>query len=616
MHIKSKLRRLLKDLLVRSSESDYRNRVANRQSIKNVILEDNLLSPELLSQSPGGFMRVLASDEDNAIQISERLTRYKDELGVQSVHIAKKAVEYFSRPNKLSLYSRSVVLKLQPKALLQSSNLVLLQDHHKFIKEEVLDCDDIPERKPEHVVIDFSSPNIAKPFHFGHLKSTILGNYLSNLNTFLGNQVTKLNYIGDWGTQYGLLSLGLEQFKSNEPENGTSKSALKYLVDVYAKANELGHQDESFYIEAKRRFALMCNETESKELDEWRKIRDISIEELKKSYSRLGVEFDVFEYESDYAKKSTELIEQMRSNDLVKVLEDGVVVAQVEKNNRILNIPVLKSDGASLYITRDVAAAIDRRDKFDYDKMLYVVGADQEKHFHSLREIIGILGYNWKDRLIHVKMGKVMGMSSRKGQFVLLSDIIDEATKLYIASTRGTSTSKITHESDIKDVGHNLALSALFVYDMRNSRTHNYQFSWDELTYQSSRSGINLQATFARLSSLLDRASSIGLKPVDSLADLNPDAMCCVEGMNLLSRLDELDNELHSSYWSMDPNPLVNHALHLCKAVNRARKSERLRVIDEQDERKARTRLSLFKSSYRQLELIIKLIGLKPLYKV
>lgn len=465
-------------------------------------------------------------------------------------------------------------------------------------------------RLKQNIVIDFSSPNIAKPFHYGHLKSTILGNFLANINKFVGNHVTKLNFIGDWGTQYGLLDLEL----GDQIDDSATELSLRFLLDVYIRANERAKVDGNFYEEAKRRFSLI--EADPKHLKRWLQIRDLSVSELKRSYKKLGVEFDAYEFESEYVKESIELVKRIQGEDFIRE-QDGALVAQIQKNNKILDIPILKSDGSSLYITRDVAAAIDRMDKFKFDQLLYVAGANQEKHFHCLKEIVRKLGHDWHDRLMHVKMGKVIGLSSRSGgSEQLLSDIIDEATNQFIDITRQVPTTKVKDETEIEDVALHLALSALFVFDMRNARTRNYNFEWNSVMSPSERSGINLQTTFARLSSLLQKASDEGLKSCEHSEELELDAICCIEALNLVEELDEFPNELYDSYLKLDSKPLVDYALKLCKAINRARRSENLRVLGGSNERFARTRLTLFENSFSQLKLMIELIGLKPLHRV
>jgi arginyl-tRNA synthetase len=468
-------------------------------------------------------------------------------------------------------------------------------------------------RENKRVVIDFSSPNIAKPFHFGHLKSTILGNFLANLHKYYGNEVIKLNYVGDWGVQYGLLSLGLSETISPD---GNIK--LSDLLNIYVESNKRAQEDQTYYEKAKQRFRDMDIGRDEAQLARWRKVRDISLNELRHSYNRLGIQFDVFEYESDHVTRSHKLVESMRSLDLLETLSDGLLVTDISRNGKHFDAPLLKSDESTLYLTRDLAAAFHRKKEYSFDKMLYVVGSDQEKHFYSLREIIKKFdGCHWADNLIHVKMGKVVGMSSRSGQALLLSDIIDEATRNYIESTRNVPTSKVSDEADIEEVGKQLALSALFIYDMRNKRTRNYEFDWAQVMVAGERSGIHLQTTYARLCSLLKKAElERGLKPYETVDEINYDAICCIEGVHLINIMNSLDRKLTESYDALDPSPLVNHALLLCKATNGARRSDWLHVLNEPDDNKALSRLTLFESSRSQLEFIIRMLGLKPLNRV
>jgi arginyl-tRNA synthetase len=473
------------------------------------------------------------------------------------------------------------------------------------------------------VAIDFSSPNIAKPFHFGHLKSTILGNFLANLHKYYGNKVIRINYIGDWGVQYGLLSLGLEELKSQGKLNEflEDKNKLNRLLEIYVNSNKRGQEDQVYYDMAKQHFKAMDCDQDEEQLLRWRQIRDISLSELKQSYNRLGVEFDVFEYESDYVADARHIVARMQSLGLAKAQDAGqnqsYLATTVLKNAKLIDVPIQKSDGSTLYITRDIAAAISRKNKYNFDKMLYVVGSDQEKHFHCLREIIKKLDCHWADDLIHVKMGKVIGMSSRSGKALLLSDILSEAAYNYMKSTRDVPTSKVSDEADIEEVGQQLALSALFVFDMRNKRTKNYEFGWNQVMVPGERSGIHLQTTYARLCSLLNKARlERNLRPYNTVEEINYDSICCIEGVHLINVMNDLERKLDESYQALDPSPLVNHSLLLCKAANRARKSDWLHVINEPDTSKALSRLTLFESARSQIEFIILMLGLKPLARV
>lgn len=616
MSLKHRLRHVLGDLLEKTQNPRVRDRVLEHSTIKHILLSkipaafNHFVEP----QSSSGFLRILAKDENNAKDIAKRLSDCRAELGIlDTIRVVGCAIDHLiPKGDELPKFTHSVVIRQDPKETLSYALSLASEDGISKLTSEVIENRD---NLPSRVVIDFSSPNIAKPFHFGHLKSTILGNYLANLYTLFGSQVTRLNYIGDWGTQYGLLSLGMDEFCSDKTRDSLT---LRQLLDIYSKSNQRSIDDPDYFQRAKAVFHLMDKEKDSRQLERWRKIRDLSLQDLKQSYSGLGVNFDIYEYESDYAHSCKTVVEDMIAKNFTTTKDDGVVVANVEKNYKPHEVPVLKSDGSSLYITRDIAAAIDRKRKFNFDQMLYVVGSDQEKHFSYLQSIARNLGHDWASQLQHVMVGKVIGMSSRSGNCLLLSDIIDEATDRYIESTKNTVTSKVSDNIEMTRVGRQLALSSLFIYDMRNFRMRSYNFSWTDVTRLGQGTGLNIQTAYARLSSLVNKADEAGIKPVTTEDALKLDAICCIEASNLICAMNQLDIALHHSYWTKDASPLVNHAILLAIAINRARKSDRLWIMGqpEGDEQLTRTKLSLFVAAREQLGTMIKLFGLTPLDKV
>lgn len=590
-----------------------------------------------------GLIRVLAVDSSDAKSIIERLSSHKDELRMVSAREVGSTFDYLPERGTIPEFSCSILVKVEPKPLIESALKSMTDDGIEQIKTNVTERCKSQSRTSRRVLIDYSSPNIAKPFHFGHLKSTVLGNFLANLNRFLGSEVIRLNYIGDWGMQYGLLGLGLDKFErlttetdasrltpvSDSDLNDTSNAekTLRKLLRVYAAANELGRKDVTFFREAGKVFESIGSDINSNQYKRWMKIRALSLEELKCAYKRLNIEFDEFEYESQYAK-STDFIEELSKRGHLTKHEDGFTSAKVSLYSKLYDAPLLKSDGSSLYLSRDIAAALHREQKYNFDEMLYVAGTEQEKHFESLRAITRLLGHNrLSNSCVHVKTGRVIGLSSRKsGDCTLLSDIIRDAKEKYIETTRQLATSKVakseSHEL-LERVGHTLALSALFVFDMKLPRKLNYNFSWEEVLATKSSSGINLQATYARLCSLREKAChafNLKVDEIDKLLeradDLDVDAINCVEGMNVVSVMSNLDDALFQSQIIREPRPVLLHAFRLCNTVNRARRSKRLNVINEQNESYALTRLALFMGARRQLETIIRLVGLEPLEKV
>ena len=255
----------------------------------------------------------------------------------------------------------------------------------------------------------------------GHLRSTIVGNFISNLFEFLSCNVTRLNYLGDWGTQFGLLQVGLDICGYTEPMIKQNPMNLLYLA--YVEANKQAETDPQ--IAAKARDIFQRLENGSNEImDKWSIFRKYTVQELQNVYERLGVRFDDYNWESSYSAKDIgSVIELLNTSGILKVDKEGRQVVEIDHET---NVSVLKSDGSTLYLTRDIAAAIDRHEKYDFSQMLYIVDTAQSYHFTSLFGVLSKMKFPWASSLKHVKFGRIRGMSTRKGTVVFLNDILDE----------------------------------------------------------------------------------------------------------------------------------------------------------------------------------------------
>lgn len=280
----------------------------------------------------------------------------------------------------------------------------------------------------QQIIVEFSSPNIAKPFHFGHLRSTIIGNFISNLYESFGHNVIRMNYLGDWGTQFGLLKIGMEMRKLSVDE--IKSNPIKHLFDAYVDANQLAATDPSILEKARNIFCQLEN-GQIADLSDWMKCRQYTVDELERLYKRIGIEFDEYSWESEYRKPNiTKIIDLMKAKELLKTGTNGVSL--IELNNK--SLPMLKSDGTTLYLTRDVAAIFDRFEKYHFDQMFYVVENGQHDHFVSLFSIAKLLDFPKADHLRHIKFGRISKMSTRKGNVVFLRDVLDEARDLALES--------------------------------------------------------------------------------------------------------------------------------------------------------------------------------------
>lgn len=279
-----------------------------------------------------------------------------------------------------------------------------------------------PPHTAEHVVVEYSSPNIAKPFHVGHLRSTIIGNVISNLHQHLGYRTTRLNYLGDWGTQFGLLALGVQL--SNVSESDMKSAPIESLYNAYVAANKAAAKDPTISQQARELFSALEAGNDSTMASQWEQYRKYTIDELTQIYERLGVHFDSYEWESQYSQNEiSNVLSQLRSAGLLQREQDDREVVVVNQRR----VPVIKSDGSTLYLARDIAALLERQRRLQFTRMLYVVDNGQADHFNALFKTAVSLDEAFNDKLLHVKFGRIHGMSTRQGKAVFLRDVLNEA---------------------------------------------------------------------------------------------------------------------------------------------------------------------------------------------
>lgn len=452
----------------------------------------------------------------------------------------------------------------------------------------------------ERLAVDFSSPNIAKPFHVGHLTSTILGNYVCNLKSYLGDKVKRINYLGDWGTQFGILSAAFAMYGSQEK---LKKNALGHLLEVYVEGNKLAKEDESFAALASESFAKLESGDETvKEI--WWNFRDISLKEYFKIYSKLGIKFDLIQGESAFHKDALQLIEEAKKDSLLTEL-NGLQGLFVKDDNFV---PLLKSNGSTLYITRDICAAIARRKEFKLDSTYYVVDNSQTKHFTDLKYCLEKL--NKADmRIVHVKFGKMRGLSTRKGEVVLLEDLVDEACNRALQGMDSTKTTKVPQEERDK-TALDLALAALYVNTMKSNRQRDSTFDWERCFSFKGDSGISLQYAHARLCSLEEVNQQIEPRlHIDIIHQL-------FEDYNLRAavvHLAQFEECLLRSDTSLEPSELVQYLFKLSHIVSRMTKT--CQVKGEKSPL-AESRLLVFTRLREVLAEGLRLLGVKPVRKM
>ncbi|XP_024879862.1 probable arginine--tRNA ligase, mitochondrial [Temnothorax curvispinosus] len=448
------------------------------------------------------------------------------------------------------------------------------------------------------IIVEFSSPNIAKPFHVGHLRSTIIGNYVANINSFVKNNVKRINYLGDWGTQYGLIQLGINMADINEDE--MRRNPIKALYTAYITANKLAETDFSILDRARKIFNDLENGT-GVTYEQWIAFKQYTVEELTKVYGRIGITFDEYHWESMYNAKNIEKI--------ITLMEKMQLLLRDEQNRKVVNldneksVPIIKSDGSTLYIARDIAAAIDRFEKNNFDCMYYVVDNTQASHFSNLLEILKRLQMPWAERLKHVKFGRLHGMRTRKGNMVFLEDILDITRDIMKQKQIDSHTTKVRLDSFDKS-SDILGISAMIVNDLKRKRQRDYTFDWNTAFDLKGDTGVKLQYTHCRLVSLERTCGAVltlECEPSLLQEDIVDDLVV------LIAKFEEV---VLKSYEELEPCILTAYLFNLSNAINKA--FSLLKVKDELPDL-ASQRLLLFHVARNVLAQGMKLLGLIPL---
>lgn len=460
------------------------------------------------------------------------------------------------------------------------------------------------------VLVEFSSPNIAKPFHAGHLRSTILGNFLQNVYRATGHNVISYNYLGDWGKQYGLLAIGFERFGSREE---LQSNPIRHLFEVYVKisaineaeikAHEADASAPTVVDDAARAYFARMEAGDADALKMWSEFRSLSIVEYEKIYKRLGVSFDIFSGESQVSDGMEAAFEVMKAKNLLFV-NDGATLIDLEPYGKALGKCLIKKrDGTSLYITRDVAAAKGRFDKHQFDKMIYVVGDAQMHHFAQLFQVLKLMDYDWAARCEHVGFGLVNGMSTRKGTAVFLEDILAEAKDVMLEVMKKNE-DKFKEVPDPETAADIVGMSAVIVQDLSAKRRKNYDFNWDRMTAFEGETGPYLQYSHARLSSIM-RKAGVGLH-VD--ADVSP--LVEQQAVLLATQVSKYPGVIELVIATSEPVMLLCYLFDLARSINSA---VVVLKVKDQEEKLAQARQLLFEAARITLHNGLRMLGLMPL---
>ncbi|CAM5100108.1 unnamed protein product [Eretmochelys imbricata] len=519
--------------------------------------------------------------------------RSKPDLQLQTQRLAEK-LKCDTVVREISTGPGTVNFTINRELLAKTVLQQVFKDGSEYgIKSELFST--LPRGK---IVIEFSSPNIAKKFHVGHLRSTIIGNFVANLKEALGHHVTRINYLGDWGMQFGLLGAGFQQF-GNEDE--LKSNPLQHLFEVYVQVNKAAAEDENIKKLAQDFFRKL-EARDEQILSMWQHFRDFSIEEYVRIYKRLGVHFDEYSGESFYQEKSQEVLKMLDARGLLqKTIKGTRVVDLSEKRDLSLCSTVMRSDGTSLYITRDLAAAIDRMMKYNCDTMIYVTDKSQNAHFEQLFQILKLMGYQWAERCQHVSFGLVQGMKTRKGEVVFLEDVLNEARSRMLQNMAAAKTTKELENP--LETAEKIGLAALIIQDFKGLLSSDYQFSWDRVLQSRGDTGVFLQYTHARLHSLEQMCRD------GQSTDINTACLQDPQAISILQHLLSYDEVLYKSSEDLQPKHIVSYLLTLSHLAAVAHKT--LPVKGSAPEQ-AQARLRLFQAARSVLANGMKLLGITP----
>ncbi|KEP51627.1 arginyl-tRNA synthetase [Rhizoctonia solani 123E] len=457
-------------------------------------------------------------------------------------------------------------------------------------------------------IIEYSSPNIAKQFHVGNLRSTIIGGFLTNVYKANGWDVLGMNYLGDWGKQFGMIAVGFAKYGSEE---ALARDAIKHLYEVYVKINADANNDDSVHDAARAYFKRMEDGDESA-LQNWRRWRDLSIEKYKEEYARLNIAFDVYSGESqvgaDTLKTSLDKLKEMGLASESK----GAQVIDLEKF-KLGKAVIQKQDGTSLYLTRDIAAAIERFEKYKFDKMIYVIASQQDLHCAQFFKTLELMEYPWAKTLEHVNFGMVLGMSTRKGTAVFLDDVIREAASV-MKEKMMSNEEKYNAIEDPETVAQEIGLSAIKIQDMAAKRINNYSFNWGRMTSFEGDTGPYLQYAHVRLSSISRKNPE--LLPLPDAEKIQTDLLTEPQAREMVFLLASYPDVVRLACEKNEPSGVVTFAMRLSHAISSAWDPLPVKGLAADQIEVARARLWLFLCARDVLGAAMRLLSIRPLERM
>ena len=444
-------------------------------------------------------------------------------------------------------------------------------------------------------LVEYSSPNIAKPFHVGHLFTTAIGNALYKMLKFEGYDTVRINHLGDWGTQFGKL---ISAYKRWGNEEAIEKSPITELLRIYVKFHDEAEKNPSLEDEGRMYFKKL-EEGDNEAVELWKRFKDLSLKEFNNIYSILGVDFDSWAGESFYNDKMDIVVKELEEKNVLTD-SNGAKVVMLDEYNMPPCI-VVKSDGASIYATRDLAAAMYRKKHYNFDKCIYVVGKDQILHFKQVFKTLELAGHTWSKECVHIPFGLVKfadrKLSTRKGNVVLLEELLKEA----VAKTLETINVKNPELKEKEMVAKEIGIGAVLFTYLKNSREKDIVFDWDEMLSFEGETGPYVQYSYARAKSILRKAEGIN-------GDADFSKLTSKEEFELTKVLEGFNKAILLAIDRLEPSVVTRYTIEVAKAFNKFYNAHS--VLNLEDTGLKVARLKLIEATAQVIKNSLNLIGI------
>lgn len=483
------------------------------------------------------FMLAKTMRKNPAVIAQELKEKLSDVEGVREIAVAGPYLNFF----------------IDTTALAENVLKAVLEEGDRFGSSDI--------GKGKTTIVEYSSPNIAKPFHIGHIRTTIIGDSIKRIYKHLGYNVEAINHLGDYGTQFGMM---IEAYKRWGDDDVIEKNPIPELVKLYVRINQEAETNKELLDNSREWFRkLESGDEEAVALWQW--FRDLSLDEFKRVYDMLDVEFDSYRGESYYSDLMLKAVDEIKAKGLL-VEDQGAQIINLDKYNLPPAI-IIKSDGSTIYLTRDIATAIFRKDTYDFYKNIYVVGSQQNLHFQQLKAILKEMGYDWADDCIHVPFGMVSlpegTLSTRRGKVVYLEDVLNRATEKVDDILREREEKNGYTMENREELARQVGIGAVKFQELFNQRIKDYVFDWDRTLSFDGETGPYVQYTHARMHSLLEKGAFDPAKSVDVKA------LTLDDEKELLQQLYGFNQVIVDSHKKYEPYLVTRYITECAKTFNK-----------------------------------------------